>query len=76
MLTIRDNEERFSVGGAAHVPCREDSEVGIRAGERKTYWTKPLPRQSGLWGLNAAGCVADVPMEHFRAIEHTWKERS
>ena len=26
-VTIRDNEERFSLGGAAHVLCRQDSEL-------------------------------------------------
>jgi hypothetical protein len=34
----RDNEERFSIGGAARVLFRQDFEVGIRVGERKTYW--------------------------------------
>jgi hypothetical protein len=27
----------------------------MRAGERKTGWTKPLPPEPGLWALNAPG---------------------
>jgi hypothetical protein len=52
------NEERFSLTGAAHEPLREDSIGGFRAGERKTYWTKPLPPAPGLWALNGRGCIA------------------
>jgi hypothetical protein len=51
-------EERFSLTGAAHEPLREDSIGGFRAGERKTYWTKPLPPAPGLWALNGRGCIA------------------
>ncbi len=32
-----------------------DSAAGMRAGERKTGWTKPLPPSPGLWALNAPG---------------------
>ena len=49
-----DIEERFSLAGAAHRPSREGSALGGRAGERKTCWTKPLPRIE-LWALNATG---------------------
>jgi hypothetical protein len=52
------NEERFSLGGAAHKSLREDSYAGIRAGERKTCWTKPRPGSEGLWALNAPRCFA------------------
>ena len=36
-------------------PLRMDSAAGMRAGERKTGWTKPLPPSPGLWALNAPG---------------------
>jgi hypothetical protein len=36
-----DNEERFSLGGAAPRPVRGGSAAGSRAGERKTYWANP-----------------------------------
>jgi hypothetical protein len=29
----------------------------MRAGERKTGWTKPLPPSPGLWALNAPGLL-------------------
>ena len=61
--SICDNEERFSLGGAAHRPPRECSAVGGRAGERKTDWTKPLP-PPGLWVLNTPGCFAGAPSGH------------
>jgi hypothetical protein len=38
-----------------HRPLRVDSADGMRAGERKTGWTKPLPPSPGLWALNAPG---------------------
>jgi hypothetical protein len=38
----RDNEERFSLGGASHKLLREGYAVEIRAGGRKKNWTKPL----------------------------------
>jgi hypothetical protein len=38
-----------------HRPLRVDSAGGVRAGERKTGWTKPLPPSPGLWALNAPG---------------------
>ena len=44
-----DNEERFSLGGAAHWPLRGGAAVASRAGERKTYWANPpapQPRRS------------------------------
>jgi hypothetical protein len=63
--STRDNEERFSIGGAAHRSFREGSVVGIRAGNRKTYWTKSLPVSPGLWALNVAGFCADAPTEYF-----------
>jgi len=47
-----DNVERLSLGGAAHEPLREGTQVGDRAGERKTGWAKPLPPPPGLWALN------------------------
>jgi hypothetical protein len=34
-----------------------DSAAGMRAGERKTGWTKPLPPSPGLWALNAPGLL-------------------
>jgi len=49
-----DNEERFSLSGAAHEARVVAAGGGSRAGERKTCWTKPLP-PSQLWALNAAG---------------------
>jgi hypothetical protein len=55
-----DIPKRFSFGGAAHGPYRIDSAFGIRAGERKTGWTKALPRSSALWALNAAGSVVGL----------------
>ncbi len=39
------NLERFSLGGAAHMPFPAASAAGIRAGERKTYWANPLAPQ-------------------------------
>jgi hypothetical protein len=35
---IYDNEERFSLGGAAHERARGDTQGGGRAGERKTLF--------------------------------------
>src|SRR6202035_5091657 len=55
---VQHNEERFSLTGAAREPLREDSIGGFRAGERETYWTKPLPPAPGLWALNGRGCIA------------------
>jgi hypothetical protein len=58
----RDNEERFSLGGAAHEPQREGTVAWVRAGERKTCWTKPLPQVPGLWvfiGLGSFGSARD-----------------
>src|SRR6476659_2639615 len=52
-----DNPERFSLGGATHGPYRIDSASGIRAGERKTGWTKALPPPPELWALKAIGCL-------------------
>jgi 6-phosphogluconolactonase len=46
---VHPNEERFSLSGAAHEPLREDCLAGFRAGERKTYWTKPPPPPPRLW---------------------------
>ena len=46
---FRLNEERFSLGGAAHWPLRGGAAVPGRAGERKTYWANPpapQPRRS------------------------------
>jgi len=40
------------LGGAAHERFRAASKAGVRAGERKTYWTKPLSLLPGLWVLN------------------------
>jgi hypothetical protein len=40
-----------------HRPLRVDSADGMRAGERKTGWTKPLPPSPGLWALNASGLL-------------------
>ena len=40
------------------------SAVGIRAGERKTDWTKPLPPPLGLWALNDAGPSAGALLRH------------
>ena len=34
--------------------------LGIRAGERKTGWTKPLPLSPGLWALNVAGFLVGL----------------
>ena len=45
----QQNEERFSLGGAAHWPLRGGAAVASRAGERKTYWANPpapQPRRS------------------------------
>jgi len=36
--SIYDNVERFSLGGAAHEPRRGATQVGGRAGERKTLY--------------------------------------
>ena len=70
-----DNEQRFSLGGAAHGPLQEDSGVGIRAGERKTYWTEPLPPPPVLWALNGPGSLASARLmcrEHrFGAVGRT-----
>jgi len=54
------NEERFSLSGAAHEPLREDCLAGFRAGERKTYWTKPPPPPPRLWALNGAEPIASA----------------
>jgi hypothetical protein len=59
-----DNVERFSLGGAAREPSGGGTQGGVRAGERKTDWTKPLPPPSGLWALNAAGPFAGAPLGH------------
>ena len=40
-----------------HRPLRVDSADGMRAGERKTGWTKPLSPSPGLWALNASGLL-------------------
>jgi hypothetical protein len=37
-VSEKRNEERFSLGGAAHWPLRGGDAVAGRAGERKTYW--------------------------------------
>jgi hypothetical protein len=50
--------KRFSLGGAAHRSPRGGSAIGIRAGKRKTCWTKPLAPAPSLWALNAAGSLA------------------
>ena len=52
------NEERFLLGGAAHERSLVASKVGVRAGERKTYWTKPLSLPSRLWALNDPVVIA------------------
>jgi hypothetical protein len=51
-LSLSRNEERFSLSGAAHEPLREDCVAEFRAGERKTYWTKPPAPTPGLWAFN------------------------
>jgi hypothetical protein len=56
-----DNVQRFSPGGAAHGPLRGAPAVGIRAGERKTSWTKPLSPPPGLWVLTVPGPFAVPP---------------
>jgi hypothetical protein len=72
---ILDNEERFSLGGAAHKSLREDSYARIRAGERKTCWTKPRSGWEGLWALNAprcfAGCAAALPRASIGCLPHS-----
>jgi hypothetical protein len=40
---MHQNEERFSFGGAAARRCPRRLRGWDRAGERKTYWTNPLP---------------------------------
>ena len=50
-----DDEERFSLGGAAHEPQREGTAAWVRAGEQKTCWTKPLPQVPGLWAFIGLG---------------------
>jgi hypothetical protein len=52
IAVLYQNEERFSLSGAAHEPLSEDCLAGYRAGERKTYWTKPPPPPPRLWALN------------------------
>jgi hypothetical protein len=37
-----DNEERFLLGGKAH-NAAASARYLVRAGEQKTYWTKPCP---------------------------------
>jgi hypothetical protein len=59
-----ENEERFSLGGAAHEPSRVGTQTGGRAGERKTDWTKPLPPPPRLWVLNGADPFAGEPSGH------------
>jgi hypothetical protein len=59
-----DNEERFSLGGAACRPRRGVSAAEIRAGEQKTDWTKPLPPPPWLWALNAGGAFAGAVSGH------------
>ena len=46
-----ENVERFSLGGVAHEPQSEGTAAGVRAGERKTCWTKPLPQAPGAMGV-------------------------
>ena len=65
LATICDNEERFLLGGAAHRPLRRESIAGLRAGERKTGWTKPLPLPAGLWALNSVGSCFGMPSGYF-----------
>lgn len=55
---VSPNEERFLLGGAAHERSLVASKVGVRAGERKTYWTKPLSLPSRLWALNDPVVIA------------------
>jgi hypothetical protein len=64
---VYDNVGRFSLAGAEHGFLGWDSAVGIRAGERKTGWTKPLPRTSGLWALNGPRYLLAVEI-HVRAV--------
>jgi hypothetical protein len=45
------------------------SAAGMRAGERKTGWTKPLPPSPGLWALNAPGRLARKQMLDPRGFE-------
>lgn len=56
---ILDNVERFSLADAAHKRPRVNSAAEIRVGERKTGWTKPLPRTPTLWALNGPGYFVD-----------------
>jgi hypothetical protein len=58
LCRAQHNVQRFSLGGAAHRPPHQDPTAGIRAGERKTCWAKPLPLSAGLWALNTAGSFA------------------
>jgi len=57
-IRLPHNVKRFSLGGAAHRSPRGGSAIGIRAGKRKTCWTKPLAPAPSLWALNAAGSLA------------------
>ena len=49
-----ENRERFSLDGAAHERHRGGTQGGVRAGERKTDWTKSLPPPLVLWALKRA----------------------
>jgi hypothetical protein len=42
------------------------SVIGIRAGERKTDWTKPLPPPPWLWALNVGGSFGVAVLGHFQ----------
>src|SRR4051794_30311327 len=54
----------FAWRRGAQVPPQEGSATEIRAGERKTDWTKPLAPSPGLWALNAAGSLAGALSGH------------
>jgi hypothetical protein len=47
----------FRLAARRTVLCGWILRAGMRAGERKTGWTKPLLRSPGLWALNAPGLL-------------------
>jgi hypothetical protein len=60
VIVTHDNVERFSLAGAAHGFFGRESAAGVRAGERKTGWTRPHPRIPRLWALNGPGYFVGI----------------
>ncbi len=67
LLDSVTNVQRFSLGGAAHRPSVRSSAAGIRAGERKTCWAKPLPPATRAMGIECRRILCRCAIGTFRA---------